>query len=413
MISFLQHKLKAQALYFVIAISTIIAISLSALILMAHVYLNANNDLDLERKLIWNNKSALNYCLAQDELPVKKTIDLFGEGKDSVLLEVMPYGLFYALKIQSFHGRDTISKMYLLGKKNIAKNKTALYLRNSNNVLGVCGKTRLNGNISISERGIERSYIEGQNYTGSKLFYGEKSVSENSIPNLQSSTLLAIEAAYINAEVFNDFPLDKDSIISNIKPLKLKLSNPFLLDQFIRGTVFIKSSSQIIISANSNIRDCIIVAPSILIENGFAGSFQGFATDSIIVGAHANLKFPTNLILNNTFIGEQPSKIIIGEETVVSGNLAMLQKTIQLRNNGIITVKKGAVVKGEVYSQSSLQLKECIIKGMVVTNKLYLKTRSSSYVNQLLNVEIDVFKLDTNHIGLGIDNGSKIWEVLK
>ena len=91
----------------------------------------------------------------------------------------------------------------------------------------------------------------------------------------------------------------------------------------------------------------------------------------------------------------------------------MLQKTIQLRNNGIITVKKGAVVKGEVYSQSGLQLKECIIKGMVVTNSLFLKTKSSSYVNQLLNVEIDVSKLDSNHIGLGIDNSSKIWEVLK
>ena len=396
-----------------IAISTVIAISLSALILMSHVYLSGNESLDLERKLIWNNKSALNYCLAQDELPVSKTIDLFGTGMDSVYRDVKPYGLFYSLNIQSFHGIDTISKIYLLGKKNVKKHKTALYLKNSNKVLGVCGKTKLTGDISISERGIERTYIEGQNYTGRKLFYGNKTVSKNNIPNLQSSSLLAIENAFSPSEVFIDFPEDKDSIIGSVKPLNLQLNKPFVLDQFIRGVVFIKSTSQLIISSNSNIRDCIIQAPSIMVENGFKGSFQGFATDSIIVGAYSNLMFPSNLILNNIKIGAQPSRIVVGEESEVSGNLALLQKALQLRNNGIITVKKGAVVNGEVYSQSGLELKECVVNGMVVTNNLYLKTRSSSYVNQLLNVEIDVSKLDSNHIGLGINNSHKIWEVLK
>lgn len=407
------HKLKAQTLYFVIAISTVIAILLSGLILLSSVYLNASNDLDLERKLIWNNKSALNYCLAQEDLPTNKIIDLFGNESDSVRILAIPYGLFYNLSISSFHGRDTVSKTYLLGKKNVSKQTTALYLKNSNKALGVCGKTRLVGDVVISERGIERSYIEGQNFIGRKLFHGKKLVAKNSIPLLQNSIINAIESVFDSEEKFNTLLPGKDSVIALEDQLNLELTVPAVITQYIRGMVFIRSTEQIVLGSNSDVRDCVIEAPSIIVEDGFKGSFQGFATDSIIIGENSELKFPSNLVVAKSEIVNTLAKIVVGEKTQVFGNIALLQEKLRVKNYGIISIQKNAVVNGEVYSQASLELKECTVNGTVLTNNLYLKTASSVYINQLLNVEIDVTKLDSNHVGLGIENKHKIWEVLK
>ena len=79
----------------------------------------------------------------------------------------------------------------------------------------------------------------------------------------------------------------------------------------------------------------------------------------------------------------------------------------------MVTISKGAIVNGTVYSDGYTQLKSCEIQGEVYTKKLFLKTRSSIYENTLLNVVIDPSKKEKDMIDLGIQNSERSWVYIK
>ena len=145
----------------------------------------------------------------------------------------------------------------------------------------------------------------------------------------------------------------------------------------------------------------------------FEGSVQVFARDSIIVGESCYLKFPSTLVLKSPSKPSYSPKITLAAGTRLAGNVILQQPSFNLRNNGIVTINKGSVVNGTVYSEGYTQLKSCEIQGEVYTKKLFLKTRSSIYENTLLNVVIDPSKKKKDMIDLGIQNSERSWIYIK
>ena len=142
-------KIKAQSLSVVITIALCIGLLLGGMLVLATFYSKAKDQFSIERKLIQNWKSALNYCLVQKEIPHNFTLDLFDEKQDSVYYKSIPFGILNYARISTFHGTDSVTKTCLLGSKNTIKDKLGLYLANSNKALGVCGKTLINGDVKI------------------------------------------------------------------------------------------------------------------------------------------------------------------------------------------------------------------------------------------------------------------------
>jgi hypothetical protein len=405
---FPSKKIKAQSLSVVITIALCIGLLLGGMLVLATFYSKAKDQFGIERRLIQNWKSALNYCLVQKEIPNKFTLDLFDQKQDSVYYQSIPFGILNYARISAFHGSDSVTKTCLLGSKNTIQDKLSLYLANSNKALGVCGKTLLNGDVKIPERGIERTYIEGQNFVGRQLYNGTKTKSTNSIPQLGPDILSNINLCYESNGLI-PFPEDADSIISKNNLVYFSSNEVILIDQFIRGIVIIESQQKIIVSNQANLSNTIIKAPVVVFESNFKGSLQAFATDSIITGRDCTFNYPTYLVLKP---GAQPNfapKIDIGKDNLIKGNLIALQERFNLKNNNIITINHNSIVNGTVYSQGYTQLKSCKIEGDLYTQKLYLKTPSSVYENQLLNVTIDKTKLDSNHLDIGLINQERTW----
>lgn len=408
----LNRKLKASALYVVVSISVIAGLILLGLVFTAGIYSKEKGELNIRNQLILNTKSALQYCLASPDLLNNEVVDLYKEQRDSVYFQNSPFGILSYVNISAFHGKDTIRKTFLLGNKSNKKSSTAIFLSNSNKSLGLCGKSLLNGDVFVPEKGVDRLYIEGQNFVGSKLFYGENKISTADLPDIHPNILKNIIDVYQPKEGI-PFPSDLDTITSSNQTIYFLEQSDLFLSQYISGNICIESKTKIIVSKEAKLENIILKAPTVVFESGFKGRVQVFVTDSLITGRECNFLFPSFFVLKHNQNNDFSTKIELGEKSNLLGNIVLLQDKFHLKNNGMITINKNCIVNGTIYSKGYTQLKHCEIQGDVYTKKLYLKTASSIYENTLLNVKIDPEKKDTNMIDLGIDKTNRSWIYLK
>lgn len=400
-------KIKANALFIVVTISIIVSLILLGLTYNAGLYSRSAIRSEIQNQLIRNSTSSLEYCLAQDELIDNVIIDLFNENRDSVLIHTEPFGLLNWLTIKAFHGMDTISSKNLIGSKIITRSKTALYVGNTNSAIGVCGKTLLGGNVFVPERGISRSYVEGQSFTGNKLFEGTKEVCSNTLPPIHSSLQHSIQQIFLKQVQLNPIP-EMDTIINKDDVIHYYEMEEIIIDQLISGGAIIESNTKITVTSNSKLSNVILIAPFIFFEEDFSGSVQAFAADSIIAESNCSFKYPSNLIVKSKN-ENSASKLKLGRKCSLKGNVLLLQNQVTLKNNGILSVESESIIEGEVYSQALLELNNCEIYGSVYGQKLYLKTQSSVYENLLLNVKIEPHKKDSNMIDLGLERDLRGW----
>ena len=405
-------KIKASALSTVVTITAVIGIIMMGVLLITGVFSKAKIGLDIRNQLILNCKSGLQFCLASSEIPNNQIIDLFDELKDSVFIQNYPFGILNYVTVSAFHGADSISKTFLIGNKSNKKERTAISIGNSNKALGVCGATFLKGNITVPERGIERVYIEGQNFVGSKLYYGTKRISTSNLPPIHPDILNNIENLFALKSGL-PFPHDKDTIIGGNNQLIFNSDQEIFISSIISGNVIIQSNKAIFISATAKLDNIILKAPIVKFESNFSGNVQVFATDSIITGEKSNFTFPSFFVLKTRTNRTYSPKITLSENTIFKGNLVLLQDQFGLTNNGIININNNCIINGSIYSKGYTQLKKCKIQGSVYTKKLYLKTASSVYENTLLNVNIDPNKRDSTSIDLGLNKSTRNWIYLK
>lgn len=405
-------KLNANALFIVVTISIVVGIILSGLLLTAGVYSKSTINLEVQNKLIHNSKSGLQYCLASSEIENNKLIDLFGRSKDSIHIKSKRFGLFQAIRITSFHGTDSIPLSSIVASRSNVKTKTALYLCNSNATIGVCGSTLINGDVFVPERGVTRSYIEGQNFAGTKLYNGSKQISSSQLPPLHPTIISSINNIYdLQAEI-NPLP-ETDTIIGRNVKNHYYEENEIILTKFISGNIVIESNSKIVVTKDAQLSFVILKAPTVIFESGFKGDVQVFATDSIKTGESCLFNYPSVFVVKKIEGSDYNPTIHLQESNEFYGNMILLQDNFSLKNNGIITLDKECLFTGEIYSKGYLQLRKCDIRGTVYAKKLYLKTNSSVYENTLLNVKIDPSKKDSVSIDLGINNEERGWVKLK
>jgi hypothetical protein len=74
---------------------------------------------------------------------------------------------------------------------------------------------------------------------------------------------------------------------------------PVVLTQEISGNFIIKSETSIRVTSASKLKDIILIAPEISIEDGVSGNFQSIANDKIEVGKKVQLSYPSALVINN------------------------------------------------------------------------------------------------------------------
>jgi len=390
---------KASALYIVIVIALVIALLCSSLIGAAYFY-----RLQYQQKLRYdvlgtNLQSAVNLLLATDEdLSKGKKSDLFGSGRDSVFLKKLTWGVYDVCIAEAFVQKDTLFKVFSTANPIDSTKWGALYVIDEDRPLSVSGKTLIRGNAFIPKAGVREAYVDNKAYEGDKrIIQGQTKNSDKKLPGLNNTRLKAIQALFTLTPT--DSTLLNDSLTISFRSAPrvfyLRKQNISLQNCKLSGNIMIRSDSTVTIDSTCKLQGIIIAAKAIALKNGFRGTCQLFARDSISIGSNCSLDYPSSIgvVRSDDEVVKQQEKIAVGQNSRIQGIAFTFEKK-EADIKPIISLEKNVKIYGNIYSQGLLNYKDGVaVYGNVFTSRFLYQTTFTRYENYLINITLDASKL--------------------
>jgi hypothetical protein len=405
--------LKAGALIYAIFISFLIALTSSSIIFISFTNRARTDHAFENERLLLNAQSGIELLMSRQTLvptDQPKTLDLYGKGMDSVSLEQKSWGLFGIAVSKAFSKRMEERKVVLIGSSASKVDSIAVFLADMDKPLSLCGETVLKGKCYLPAAGIKRAYIEGKNFIGTELVNGTILKSEKNLPALDENLLKQIQSlgegtlAPSDSVIDIRFLITQDSLIRSFtkSTFYFTSSAPVVLDRkTLQGNLVILSSKSVTIKANCNISGILVYAPEIVLEDGFSGSLQAFAGNSLLVGKKCVLTYPTVLGVYRNKNSKNKLTLKLDEDVTCLGILFAGQEGADPKKQVEISLSKNDVVYGQVYSTGSVDLKGAVY-GVVFCSKFVLHTPSSVYENHLMDVTVDITRLPIGYGGIAL-----------
>ncbi|EDP71904.1 hypothetical protein FBALC1_12422 [Flavobacteriales bacterium ALC-1] len=408
-------KLKAGSLQLVTFIVVVIALLLSAFIILIHVHKQFRTKTDHVIETVGLVDKGVNYVLHNESL-VNDTISvpLYDEDYKSVKAYKSFWGMYEKVySVASIKG-NTLKKTALIGSQ-LDDSKGALYLKDNNKPVVLVGHTKIRGKAYLPKRGVKSGNISGVSYYGDTYIYGQTALSKSfpkinnellkHIKTLDKSTLNPKTAEYINLEK------SKTHINSFENPLQFIYSHSeiTLSDVSLTGHIKIQSQTKIVVDASAHLTDVVLMAPIIEIKSNVKGAFQAFATKYINVAKYVTLNYPSTLVLNKDYVKEASdmhNMIFVDDHSVVKGSIVALGLSSSNNYDSQIKINPNATIKGAVYCEQNLELRGTVY-GTVYANNFIIKEAGSIYQNHLYNALINSDELESEYMGLLFTNSKK------
>jgi len=400
--------LKAAALYIVIIVSLLIAVISASLLTIAFYYrleVQKKNRMD---KLMTNMESGTAILLSEgfDTYDDDKILDLYGDQKDSLILNKVRWGVFDLQTLKSFELKDTLKRSFLSG--NMFQDQGAIYLADEDRPLSVSGNTQITGNGELPKAGLKQAYVDGRPYEGKELIKGSIKPSGRELPPLDDELLKRIET-YLKP--MDGIPFDvKDSISNSFfnKELIYKLtSDQQEISQVkIRGKIILVSDTTVKISSSAILEDVQIYARAIVIESGFKGSCQLFARDSIVIGRDCDFHYPSFAGVFKPDSSQIQAKVSLDSASHFSGILLGHEsKRTDLQT--LVSLGKNTLVNGEIYAGYIKVERTVKVYGKVYANRFVMQTPSTLYENYLIDITLNRKLLSKYYLSSPIFKGNK------
>lgn len=416
--------IKASSLFYAVVISIVIAIVSSSFILFAYLYRFESDQLSVLDRIQLNAESGLNLLLSQQSLVGlndSKILDLYGENEDSVFLSRKPWGAFEVMiSTANFHGQ-TSERIAQAGWVMDSTQQFSIYLADEGKPLDICGKTLIHGDAFLPKAGVERSYIEGQSYTGREMIYGKTHKSKSEVPELNLSLIEYIRTLLkekkgngTDSLISLQRPIANDSISNSFKNNTVILHSYGVIKMYsgvFSGNIVIASDTLITVSENTLLNNIILIAPKIVLEKQFKGQIQAFASDSIIVEDNVSLHYPSVLGIV-ALDASRKCGVVVNKNDTIEGSVFAHQVRIDSYKRTGVRLGEKSVVVGQVYSTGYAEVKGTVY-GSLMCSSFHLETPSGIYENHLLNATIDRMVLPDYYTGIALTEQSAYKKVVK
>lgn len=393
----------------VVIVSLLIAVISGSVLTIAYFYkAEMQKKMRLE-KLTANLESGITILLSPNHKASdqKQLVDLFKEQKDSVLLAQIQWGVFELNTVKAFELKDSIKKSFFSGTS--FEDPAAIYLADEDRPLSVSGKTKITGDGELPKAGLKQAYVDGRAYEGKELIKGKIKSSSRSLPNLNDEMVQAI-VKHFNQKDETSLPmLDsvQNSFFNETRSYKIKTGQQNLGQMKLIGKIILFSDTIITINASTYLEDIQVYAPAILIEDGFTGSCQLFARDSIVIGKNCDFRYPSFAGVFKSDTSKIQTKLKIGEGSSFSGILLCYEKK-RSELQTLISLGKDCKIQGQVYANGYLKLdKQVAIKGKVYATRFIMQTPATLYENYLIDVELNRTALSKYYLSSGLFNAAK------
>jgi hypothetical protein len=312
--------------------------------------------------------------------------------QDSVVLQQKKWGIFDLGLVEAFKHNFKLKRAFLFGTPYLEQ--PALYLTESDQALKITGKTRLKGILHLPKRGIDRAYIEDKNFEGNQLYEGTKLSSEKKLPPLAEEFENLTITDWLNVQDYTHLQeIYSDTIFSFHEPLSyFSTAGPLYINEIsLKGHLVLHATDSIIIGANSYLENVILISPRIRVESGFEGSFQAFVSEEMIVEKNVHLNYPTVILMNDkddAFHRDKRPLIELKSESSLLGGILVTSTSPDFRKPPLLKLASTAEFVGFAYITGQTELRGSIV-GSLFTKTFYLKTKTATYTNHLVDAKID------------------------
>lgn len=400
---------------FTVFISVLIALLLAGLILYAYTFIYMKEQSKGAIENIQFSDIGINALLQQKEFSTDTiSLDFIKKENQTVKIHLSQWGVFEKGISTSQFRKKKFTKTAIVGSLINSEESPTLFLQESYNALTVVGNTIIRGIAYLPVQGVNSGYIAGHSYYGSQLIYGSIKKSTKELPQPKKQLLESIEydlKKYKPVTQDDYIALEKSSKIINSFLLKTKAiysEGPIILEnKTITGNIIIKSETLIKIKKTSILKDIILIAPVIEIEDETTGIFQAIASKRITVGKACKLSYPSALVLfqdnknNPDEVSTDPmdNKIFIDTKSVVKGSICYFQTKTTADFQTQIVLEKEANIKGQVYCNGNLEVKGTV-SGSVITKQFLANESGSIFVNHIYNGTIENQHIPTIYGGI-------------
>ncbi|MGS2765224.1 hypothetical protein [Sinomicrobium sp. M5D2P9] len=423
-----RKKIPSGALQFVVFIGVVIAILLAAFIMLIHTRTLFRKQSGFTIETVINANYGIDYALS-GAVPLQDSVkvNLFDEPYKTLSVHKTYWGVLEKTTAVSRVKNKEFVRLALLGGYTPPKERATLYVKDNNRPLVVVGDTRIEGMAFLPEAGIKAGNISGHAYYGSALVYGKTAQSRTDLPGLPETL-----SGYLESVTRGDLPVSEDQVLSPEEggvyknsflettkylytPGELRLQGVSLI-----GNIIVYSSTRIIADRSAVLKDVVLIAPEIVIEDGTKGVFQAVATKKIRTGKNCAFGYPSALVVweeekenaaenisgSEQGTGDSENGIRIGEGTVVKG--IVMFHGVEKENNYTpqIVMEEGTNVYGEVYCNQNTELMGRVT-GSVFTGNFIASQSGSIYQNHLYNAVISEAELPEEYVGLIMETKQK------
>ncbi len=385
---------------FALLISVLIALLLSAFLLLTHVQsffrIKSGELIEAtETATLQILKSLGENNISQDTLVVK-------ESDQTKKMIANYHGVWTKVFSEITIRNQKITKTAFIGSA-LQEKSPNLYLANTNSPLVVVGNTRLEGNSYLPKQGVKAGNISGHYYQGSGLYYGNVFQSKETLPKLDDhwiSYITSLTEGILIREK-NSIALAGDLKNSFNKPYKTVYSPSSIVlgDEKIAGNIIIQSDTKIVVHPTTLLENTLLVAPHIIINDGVKGNIQIIASKKIEIGKNCHLSYPSSVTLfdqtktpkmsNSSSLQNREINFVIGKNTLIEGSVIYLpiqtKKQDRIKTN--LKIEPGTEIIGEIYCQGNIEF-EGTIRGSLYTKQCIANQSGSIYLNHIYNGKV-------------------------
>lgn len=386
--------IRAGSLTYAIFLAVVSAILCSMMILLAYTNRSYFVQMDAQDVTRDNAYSGVAMAMASGNMEdFEKWVDLYGDLSDSVLIKKRRWGCYHVITSRAKKAKSFYAKTAVVGCGSKLVEETALWLADLNRPLQLTGDALLKGVCYLPERGVDRAYVEGKNYSRQQMVYGKSKASSQRIPSpdkhLKEYWFRYLESSYSSQDSVIDFEsLSQETLQAfNDKTLIVRSEDRMDLSGYrVTGNVILISTQKITVPVSAQLHDVVLIAPEIVVGEKTSLQAHLVAKDTVKLGEGVTMSYPSSIMMAGGSYRDPYLKM--GEDVEFTGSVFSFSADQRRTNDLAVEIASTAVLKGVLYCEGNLELNGQV-RGTVICNKFLLATPSGIYENHLLDGKID------------------------
>lgn len=250
-----------------------------------------------EQRQAWLEAAFLLYerdSTLMERLDGRDALVLFGDDpRSEVVIRREMWGLYEIVKAATDGGK--VRRARLMGLADESPARAALYVPDNRMAFTLAGKSGLRGRAYLPGAELLYGQVQGEFYTGERLPPEDIRPAEEYFPALDGAVPDSLRSLITMAA--EALPADEAELrVGFFEPTRI-LRAENLAGMTLHGNIVVSSPGGIAVDSTSRLENVILIAPEVTVGEGFSGTVQIVASDSVRIARGARLKYPSGIVI--------------------------------------------------------------------------------------------------------------------